>query len=197
MALARRQCSYCRSNDHIITGCTHPTIATLKYQIFTIIIYEDLEVINSYLILLTTSQLKIVCVIMNKPILKRSRQQLIDFIFIELQSIRATLDYLLPERNPRPITKKITINTIQIEEEDKNIKYDCPICFENHKATNIFLTNCNHSFCFKCTYYHIKSSKQSFATCPLCRAQLNELSCKQELREGNDDIKGKHRFSIL
>ena len=46
----------------------------------------------------------------------------------------------------------------------------CSICFDIIGDKNIFITNCNHTFCGTCMIKHSRVSN----LCPLCRTELIE-----------------------
>ena len=54
---------------------------------------------------------------------------------------------------------------------------DCPLCFDAVPATNVLITNCNHSFCGTCIkgYTQANKDKTKKPNCPMCRTDLTEL----------------------
>jgi len=54
---------------------------------------------------------------------------------------------------------------------------DCPLCFDAVPATDIIVTNCNHSFCGTCVKGFSTSikDKTQIPNCPMCRTDLTEF----------------------
>jgi len=59
---------------------------------------------------------------------------------------------------------------IEENNEKKQIRYDCCICFEELGKTNISTTPCGHTFCFNCIVKCLKVNN----TCPYCRTVLKD-----------------------
>ena len=56
-------------------------------------------------------------------------------------------------------------------------KCECPLCFDDFAATDIIVTNCNHSFCGTCVKGFSTSikDKTKIPNCPMCRTNLTEF----------------------
>ena len=97
--------------------------------------------------------LKISCCIYDKPI-GRNKSECIEIIITEMELIY-DIDQLLPllEALGKEKTKSVKVTTINLELEESECEkdYECPICYDNFDATNMFFTDCNHSFCNNCT----------------------------------------------
>jgi hypothetical protein len=57
---------------------------------------------------------------------------------------------------------------------------ECPICYETIGEKNCCVTECGHSFCFKCVTKALTMNN----ACPCCRAQLLE---EEEIDEGEEE----------
>jgi hypothetical protein len=68
------------------------------------------------------------------------------------------------------ITLDLTCNTGETETE-------CVICLDVKPRTQVAKTNCGHEYCIGCVKNHIQVNKDKTTklTCPMCRAELNEL----------------------
>jgi len=55
-------------------------------------------------------------------------------------------------------------------------KMECPICYESIGEKNCCVTECGHSFCFKCVTKALTMNN----ACPCCRAQLLEEEEEEE-----------------
>ena len=53
----------------------------------------------------------------------------------------------------------------------------CPICFGDHDASQMLVTNCSHRFCLDCMKDYAGSIKNNTSkpTCPYCRAIIVEV----------------------
>ena len=61
----------------------------------------------------------------------------------------------------------------------------CPVCLDEIKEENQFITSCGHVFCSQCIYQiHTLCIK---ANCPLCRAEITNIPCIEK-RHINLDI---------
>ena len=56
-------------------------------------------------------------------------------------------------------------------------KCACPLCFDDFAATDVVVTNCNHSFCGDCVKGFSTSikDKTKIPNCPMCRTNLTEF----------------------
>jgi len=72
----------------------------------------------------------------------------------------------------------IMLCTEQFDELQK--QEECPICLTDQKKFDIFITNCNHSFCKDCVVKSISLSKNARKplSCALCRADVKALETK-------------------
>jgi len=135
--------------------------------------------------------LKMICVLINKSLMTSKRES-IAIILEELQSMRDIIEILPALRQYN--VKKIIVNTIPLEDKDKNLEKECPICFDSKKTQNMFETNCKHAFCIECTNQHLKTSQTT--NCPMCRTKIEELVSKQEITSKNRHLVGKQEFRI-
>lgn len=60
----------------------------------------------------------------------------------------------------------------------------CSICLDTIGDKNIFITNCNHTFCGTCMIKHSRMSK----LCPLCRTELIDTKEDNLLPESSNPI---------
>jgi hypothetical protein len=69
-----------------------------------------------------------------------------------------------------PLVQDLTIS------EDAPV-CNCPLCFDDFAATDVVVTNCNHSFCGTCIKGFSTSikDKTKIPNCPMCRTNLTEF----------------------
>ena len=80
-----------------------------------------------------------------------------------------SINYLIIQKKWKEIISKLGMNVLSNE-----IKLDnCIVCFEKSNC----ITECNHSYCFKCIYEWLKKKQ----TCPCCRAEVNVSNCKLQV----------------
>ena len=190
----RRRCSYCSQHNHNIRSCQHTSISPLRQHIMFVVVMNTLQEQVEYLDTLPLMTLKMICIILGKPILT-TRIQLIPAILYELQVMRQVIEILPMFRNreeEEPRENKITINTISLETTESEELKECPICFDSKTEDNMFITNCEHSFCISCTREHLNTSIK----CPLCRAKIEELVSKQPITEQNMHLLGKKEITV-
>ena len=67
------------------------------------------------------------------------------------------------------------INDFTIAEDAP--RCDCPLCFDAFPATDVLVTNCNHSFCVTCIkgFATANKDKTKKPECPMCRTDLTEF----------------------
>ena len=68
-----------------------------------------------------------------------------------------------------------------VETNESNM--ECPICFEFIGEKNCCVTECGHSFCFKCVTKALTMNN----ACPCCRAQLLEEEEDEDDEEDEED----------
>lgn len=187
----KRKCTYCGESDHTIRRCQHPSINALRYHLFFTLVQHSQQDQQAYLESISHSTLKMICVLMNKS-LSITKREAIQMILAELVLLSEELQVLPMLRRPQ---KKIIINTVSIEPQERTTEKDCPICYESSTIRNMFETNCNHTFCISCTHQHLKSTHTN-PTCPMCRTDLIELTTKQEITAKNRHLLGKKEFRV-
>jgi hypothetical protein len=89
-------------------------------------------------------------------------------------------------------TNKVIVNTTLLEESQMNETLDCPICLNSHTIDNVFITNCNHSFCLECMKQHLKTDVE--CKCPMCRTKVTTLDLKQ--RSSEIEILGQQEYLL-
>lgn len=57
----------------------------------------------------------------------------------------------------------------QLVEDDNDIKFSCPICFEDKSVNDIDYIPCFHKFCKSCL---TSIKKENCPKCPICRLRL-------------------------
>ena len=62
------------------------------------------------------------------------------------------------------------LRRVSIKHTNSSSKKNCCICFDTIGKTNVFITDCNHTFCGTCMLTHIRESN----LCPLCRTKLTD-----------------------
>jgi len=185
----KKRCTYCGESGHSIRRCQHPSIHALRYHIFFTLVQCSPQEQREYLESISLSTVKMICVLMNKS-LHATRGDSIQEIQTELISMSEIIEILPMLRVP----KKIIINTISLEPQEKDMEKECPICLESKTIKDTFLTNCNHTFCISCMHQHLKTSSKT--NCPMCRENLAELISKQKMTRQNRHIIGKQEYQI-
>lgn len=101
-------------------------------------------------------------------------------LVVSLQNNRfsSSLNTIVPalEKSTSAYFKEIPlINDLTIAEDAPSC--ECPLCFDEFAATDVLVTNCNHSFCGTCVkeYATINKNKIKKPDCPMCRADITEF----------------------
>jgi hypothetical protein len=66
-----------------------------------------------------------------------------------------------------PLAQVVVIPDMILTEEEKS----CCVCLEDKENTDICRLNCTHTFCCNC----VKNVMTRLKTCPLCRAEINNI----------------------
>ena len=79
---------------------------------------------------------------------------------------------------PPPLVPTYTIVNVLLakEDEEKCMDGDCAICMVNHKIKDSCVVNCGHQFGDKCMNRWTKTVTNAVLTCPLCRAEIKEIT---------------------
>ena len=185
-----RKCSYCGNPQHTIRTCDHQSIPILTDFIQNELIYCEPDDQENYLFSLPLSKLKIMCVILNKPLFPSKYQMIIMLKYV----LRAL--YLTSVRQNSHNT--VVINTLPIIAADITVEQECPICMETFSSDKIFTTNCEHKFCIACLQKHMSScvTANKKMSCPLCRTQIAKLTSKQPMNEDTITLFGEKVCAI-
>jgi hypothetical protein len=62
------------------------------------------------------------------------------------------------------------VQSMTVEDLQRPMEQDCPVCLEELKRVDSVTTNCNHSFCVTCYEKYTKRS------CPCCRQRVDMLT---------------------
>lgn len=62
-----------------------------------------------------------------------------------------------------------------VNQKNKKIKKECPICYEELGHTNITTTSCGHSYCTSCFIKLIRNNSSGSNSCPMCRFKLFDI----------------------
>jgi hypothetical protein len=172
-----RKCSYCGNPQHTIRNCDHNSIPILSEFIIKELVYYEPDDQENYLFSQPLSTLKMICVILNKPLFPNKYQ-----IIIMLKCVLHMLHDEVVRQNTQ---NTVTISTIPILAEDITVEEECPICMESFSSDKIFTTNCEHKFCIVCLQKHMSScaNTNKKRSCPLCRTQIDKLTSKQPVNE--------------
>jgi hypothetical protein len=185
-----RKCSYCGNSQHTIRNCNHHSVSTLTEFIINEVVYYEPDDQENYLFSLPLSKLKIMCVILNKPLFSSKYQ-----IIIMLKYVLRALHLTSVRQNNQ---NTIIINTIPILAENIKVEQECPICMDSFSSDKIFTTNCDHRFCIECLQKHMSScvNTNKKRSCPLCRTQIDKLTSKQPVNEDTISLFGEKVCAI-
>ncbi len=184
-----RCCSYCGEPGHIIRNCTSPSINPLSCWLGEIMINYTIPQIETELSGCVTRVLKLMCVILKKPISNR-RSECIEIIMSEALLVKDLIE-ILPlladgSVDPPPSKPEKIPITVMILEDKTHPEYstdvdeachECPICYDEYKIDKMLLTECGHSYCRDCITMHLNTGKE--CNCPLCRTEIKNLISKQ------------------
>jgi len=196
-----RCCSYCREPGHIIRNGAAPTIHHLSGLLGELMVNYTIPQIKTALSGCQLRVLRMICVIIKKPISNR-RDECIEIIMSEALIIKDLIE-ILPllvsemdgslDTTPRK-PEKIPITVLNLEDnahpeysaDVDEACHECPICYDEYKIDKMLLTECGHSYCRDCITMHLNAGKE--CNCPLCRTEIKNLISKQYYSMNDGDI---------
>ena len=204
--IERRRCSFCRSFDHRLDNCDHPSLLNMFYDMI-----NRFDILFRGIILLphmsecnTIENLDLSWNNEKVKLLRRRFTDYLDLFYNKLEvkcvAVRFLNDYskhrkkiycesiyydlLVLKRLRFSNIKLINVCVLSLEEEKSENIYspsECPICYEETMNKDLLNFDCNHKLCINCMLCVLNSSSHNDdneikINCHLCRKKIVSIS---------------------